>query len=167
MEWCWPLWALVAHHQACGSVLSGLWPRAVLQGADLQENRYKALSTSTFHTGLLWEWTCSPHPHCPYPQEGVGCNVSKLIGEGSTVLFPTGVFRTRDGKENWHAPALFFSWRGLPMIPPLVAQVLRLVNKSSSHIPQAFFKLLILCCISASPFIVLSLNNLPSQLCQN
>ena len=49
---------------------------------------------------------------------------------------------------------LFCSWRSLPKIPGPPAYALRLIDKSSC-IPQAFFKLLLLCYISAGLFIVL------------
>lgn len=37
-----------------------------------------------------------------------------------------------------------------------LAHALRLANKSPSHIPLAFFKLILLCCISVGLFVMLS-----------
>ena len=55
------------------------------------------------------------------------------------------------------------SWRDLPRIPAPPAHTLRLVN-IFSHKLQAFFKLLLLCCISVGLFVVLSLNGKDSTL---
>ena len=47
--------------------------------------------------------------------------------------------------------------RSFPKIPAPPTQVVRLLNKFLFHKPLAFFKLLLLCCISAGLFVVLSL----------
>ena len=52
------------------------------------------------------------------------------------------------GEEKWQPPVFLFWWGPLKISSPSV-HVLRLVNKSPSHIPQVLFKFLFLCCILA------------------
>ena len=123
-------------------------------------------SVNKVHTGPLWERPCS-HPKPlrrlarlvgVYPKKYVGAvkAVSKLGGECCYVLVPEVILVSRVGGRGgqWHLPASLFL-RNLPKIPAPPGQALRLVSKCPSHIPQAFCKLLLLCCISMGLFAVL------------
>ena len=90
-----------------------------------------------------------------------GHAISKLGGECPSC---TGSHRYQCIQaEGWRrelAPtSSFVLGRSLPKIPAPLVHTLRLVNKlvNKSPIPQAFFKLLLLCCLSAGLFAVLSL----------
>ena len=61
---------------------------------------------------------------------------------------------SRPGSREWTKSASPCSWRSLLKSPAPLAHAPRSVHKSRS-IPQAFFKLLLLCCILVGPFIVL------------
>lgn len=83
-------------------------------------------------------------------QNGDGHTVSRL-GGGGTELLPAGVcvFRLggRRGRGGNSAHQLLCS-RSLPKFPAPPAHAPRLGNKCPSSIARAFFKLLLLCCIS-------------------
>lgn len=84
-----------------------------------------------------------------------GGSVSKL--SGLFELIPAGVPVTRlgNGRGKWHLPAVLFL-ESLLMISFSPAQLLRITNKSS-HVPKAFFKLLLICSILVGLFVVLCL----------
>ena len=79
-----------------------------------------------------------------------------------SVLVPEGIPVSRKGsgggaEEGSGTYQLFCSWRSLPKIPALPEHALSLVNISQLLIPQVFFKLLHLFCISTGRFVMLSL----------
>ena len=76
------------------------------------------------------------------------CALSKLSGECYAMLVSAGIcVSSLEGEGGEQCLPGFFVVLGddLPVLP---APILRLVNKSTSHILQAFFKMLLLCYFS-------------------
>ena len=72
------------------------------------------------------------------------------------LLVPAIVHGSRvDGRGGKFLSALLFLEKS-PKIPAPPTQALGLANKSPSHIPQTFFKLLLLCSVTMELFVVLS-----------
>ena len=107
--------------------------------------------------GPLWEGSCTAWAE-------MGCQRSGLaeaqtggrgegVGHGNSVIklgsesWGGCVFMLGDGEGKWHLPVPF-SWRSSSVISVSLRYTLRLVNKSTFHMLQAPFKLLLLCSIS-------------------
>ena len=152
-KWCWPILGLLAHCQAYSITLNGLLPKAGCQGQSAREGRFRYIVLARFVLFCLWEGICSSFRELLLRGSLEREGLQKSTWTGHTVSQPSGhslywfpqvcTYQGWGIREGNVTHPLFFSWRSLLKIPALAALVLPLESKSLSHMPKAFFKLLL------------------------
>lgn len=167
MEWCWPLSGWLSHCQAYGTTSDGLRPRKYWKGRSAGESGGRVHGANKVCGSLLQKGTCSCLGKL-LPGLIRGGALLRLLGAGLIVSKQGGecwcctgshmcpCIWAGVGREKWHCQ-LFCCCRSFPAIPASPAYTVRLVNKSTSHIPLASFKLL-LCAVSQRGFLLCRLS---------
>ena len=137
---------LFATGQAGCTAFDGLWPKVYWRGWVPQENTGAGVCgvSKVPHAAQIW-------------LQGACLQRSIVSKQVESICPAAGVPVSRQGGrgEKWCLPLLFLE--KLPKDPFPAAHILRLLNRSPSCEPQGFLILLLLCCISAGLFVMLSL----------